>query len=170
MSVFFVKPIKPPGLKVSAVRLEILNALRKEGRLERKMLQATTQHWTGAKPTMEFLIGLTGNDASLLVGPSGSGKGAQKWVWINDGTPPHIIRPRNASRLRFRPNSTSGSSPNTLSVGRGGSSGNFVFAKEVHHPGIKARNWNIVVLKERQNPFFRLLNEALARGMQKAGG
>lgn len=41
--------------------------------------------------------------------------------YVNDGTRPHIIRPKNAKALRFR-------------VG-----GQVVYARVVHHPGTKAR-------------------------------
>lgn len=41
--------------------------------------------------------------------------------YVNDGTRPHIIRPRTKQALRFR-------------VG-----GRTVFAKVVHHPGTRAR-------------------------------
>lgn len=40
---------------------------------------------------------------------------------VNDGTRPHIIRPKNAKALRFR-------------VG-----GRIVYARVVHHPGTRAR-------------------------------
>ena len=41
--------------------------------------------------------------------------------FVNDGTAPHIIRPRNAQALRFR-------------IG-----GRVVYAKVVHHPGTRAK-------------------------------
>lgn len=41
--------------------------------------------------------------------------------FVNDGTRPHIIRPKNAKALRFRVN------------------GQVVYARVVHHPGTKAR-------------------------------
>lgn len=42
-------------------------------------------------------------------------------AFVNDGTRPHIIRPRRAQALRFR-------------IG-----GRIVYAKVVHHPGTRAR-------------------------------
>jgi hypothetical protein len=42
-------------------------------------------------------------------------------VMVEDGTRPHIIRPRNKRALRFRP----------------GGSGRYVFAKFVRHPGTR---------------------------------
>lgn len=50
--------------------------------------------------------------------------------FVNDGTRPHIIRPRSAQVLRFR-------------VG-----GRFVYAKVVHHPGTRARPFLDRALRE----------------------
>ena len=51
-------------------------------------------------------------------------------AFVNDGTRPHIIRPRNAQVLRFV-------------VG-----GRVVFAKVVHHPGTRARPFLDQALRE----------------------
>lgn len=44
--------------------------------------------------------------------------------YLNDGTAPHVIKPRRKKALRFV-----------------SSSGNIVFAKKVNHPGTKATHW-----------------------------
>lgn len=41
--------------------------------------------------------------------------------WLHEGTPPHVIRPRSKSTLRFY----------------SGRAGGFVFARSVNHPGTK---------------------------------
>jgi hypothetical protein len=53
-------------------------------------------------------------------------------AFVEHGTRPHIIRPRNGGFLRFPANG--GSARLTGSVRRGGSA---VFAREVHHPGTR---------------------------------
>jgi hypothetical protein len=165
-----LKVIPPDKLRTGTVRLEILNALRKEGRLQVRMLEQTTQHWRGAKPSFEFLIGLTGTEAALMVGASGSGKGAQKWQWLDEGTRPHIITPRRAPYLRFQTGGSAGSSPGTLSTRPATPpSGPFVRTQFVRHPGNAARQWSIVLMKERQNPFYEALNDAVKAGLKKAG-
>jgi phage gpG-like protein len=50
--------------------------------------------------------------------------------YVNDGTRPHVIRPRHKQALRFR-------------VG-----GRTVFAKEVHHPGTRAKPYLDRALQE----------------------
>lgn len=60
--------------------------------------------------------------------------------YVEDGTRPHVIRPRNARALRFQGGGgrISTASPNQRIATR---SGGVVFAKVVHHPGTPARPW-----------------------------
>jgi hypothetical protein len=53
---------------------------------------------------------------------------------VNDGTRPHIIRPRNAQALRFR-------------IG-----GRVVYARVVHHPGTRANPFLDRALREVTRP------------------
>jgi len=169
MTVFSVKAIKPASLKVSAVRLELLNALRKEGTVQKNLLKGTTKYWEGDKPTFVSEISLAGNDAVLLVGASGSTKGAEKWQYLDDGTKAYWVYPRRAKMLRFRPGHTSGSRPGTLDVKPSRSYGDYVYSRGHRVSGIKARGWTKVVLKQRYKPFRERMNVALTAGLQKGG-
>lgn len=56
--------------------------------------------------------------------------------FVHDGTQPHIIRPRLKAWLYFEPSAAN------AAAGTGGGrtgTGQFVFAKEVHHPGTEPR-------------------------------
>lgn len=64
--------------------------------------------------------------------------------WTDEGTQPHVIRPRNKKALRFRYR------------------GRIVFAKVVHHPGNKATRWF-------RNTGPREWNGALQRAYQRLG-
>ena len=64
-----VKTIKPKKLAIDQVRLNILNALREEGRIIAKEFEKTTRTWKGTKPKFEVLIGLDSKDAIVVVGP-----------------------------------------------------------------------------------------------------
>ena len=167
--VFQVKPIKPDYLQVDTVRLELLNALRKEGTASKKLLRQTTENWQGEKPQFKEKISLAGGDTTLLVYPDGSEKAVNKWNWLNEGTKPHVIVPKRAKMLRFQSGYTAGSTPNSLRTRRSRSFGETVYAKRVNHPGIKARNWTILVLKERYVPYRTSMNEALEKGLKKGG-
>ncbi len=156
------KSIKPKKLKVDQVRLRILNELRKEGRRATKEFEKTTATWKGEKPTFKSLIGLTTEAATVVVGPGSSTKGAQKWVWLDEGTKPHPIVAKNAPNLVFRSGSgfTAKTSVGKFSSRAGTNTGSFLKKKRVNHPGIEARNWTGLYVKRRQKPFSENLIEA----------
>jgi len=162
MVVQLAKPLKPSKLKVKDVRLRILNELRKEGRAVKRELEKTTATWEGTKPTFTFAIGLTTGDAIVLVGPAGNPKGAQKWVWLDEGTKPHTIKAKNAPNLTFRHGSgfKAKTKVKTFSSGPGANTGPWIRKKEVKHPGIEPREWSEEVAKLRQKQFARRLSKA----------
>jgi len=155
---FTIKGIKPQKLKVDAIRLEILNELRKEGKDQVKELDKTTKTWKGDKPKFEALIGLTGEDATVVTGPTGSTMGVKKWNWLNEGT-----RVRRALMSR---NWKSKTRPGYL--GSGGGRGRVVFiSRRLSRPGIQARGWTEMVTKRRKQPFTNRMIKAMNRGAQK---
>jgi hypothetical protein len=158
-----VKPLKPKKLKVDKVRLNILNALRKEGRVVKRELEKTTATWKGAKPTFKIAIGLTGTDAIVLIGPAGNIEGAQKWVWLDEGTKKNYpITAKKAPFLIFRDGRgfRAKTKVKTFSSGPGANTGPWVRKKQVIHPGIEARDWSIEIVKLRRKQFTKALIKA----------
>jgi hypothetical protein len=157
-----VKGLKPKRLKIKEVRLNILNALREEGKIVKAELDKTTATWKGAKPTFEIAIGLTGRDAIVLIGPAGNKEGAQKWVWLDEGTKPHPIVAKNAPNLIFRDGRgfTPKTKVKTFSSGPGANTGPWVKKKQVTHPGIEARQWSTEIVKRRKKRFTRSILKA----------
>lgn len=154
--------LKPKALKVKDVRLRLLNTLRAEGRLVKREFEKTTKTWKGAKPTFEIAIGLTGQDAIVLVGPGGNQEGAQKWVWLNDGTPPHPIRAKNVPNLIFRDGRgfKAKTKVKTFTSGPGANVGKWIKKPAVKHPGIEARDWTGEIVKNRRKQFTRNMIKA----------
>lgn len=78
--------------------------------------------------------------------------------YVEEGTAPHIITPRNAQALRFLGGSgrISQPSPNQRIATR---AGGVVFAKVVHHPGTPPRPWFTPVVER----FEEFLQRAAAR-------
>lgn len=170
-AVFEVKPIRPRRLKVAKVRMEILNALRAEGRDVKKELEKTVRNFRGARPGFESLIGLTTKEATVLTGPTGSIKAVQKWKWLDEGTRPHVIRAKRAPLLKYRLGYNPGTRPGTLTT-RGSYyiGAHWRSAKIVHHPGTEAREWSLLVQQRRKKPFVKRMNTAVRVGMAKAYG
>jgi len=157
-----VKSLKPKKLKVSQIRLNILNELRKEGTVIKREFEKTVATWDGAKPTFKVAIGLTGQDAIVLVGPAGSTEGAQKWVWLNDGTRPHPIAAKNVPNLVFRHGSgfKAKTKVKVFGSGPGANTGALVKKKRVQHPGIEARDWTGEIARLRRKAFNKRIVKA----------
>jgi hypothetical protein len=158
-----VKGLKPKKLKIKQVRLNILNALRAEGKIVKKELEKTTVTWKGAKPTFEIAIGLTGRDAIVLIGPAGNKEGARKWVRLDEGTKKNYpITAKNAPNLVF--SDSRGFTPKTkvktFSSGPGANTGAIISKKQVIHPGIDAREWSTEIVKRRKKRFTKSILKA----------
>jgi hypothetical protein len=155
MVALLVKGIKPKKLQIDKIRRNLLDALETEGRLIAREFDKTTASWSGEKPRFEVETNLSSRDAEVLVGPTGADKAVDKWVWLDQGTRPHVIRPVNAKRLAFRANYRPKTRVGVFGSAGGGSSGPRVFAKSVQHPGTEARNWSEDIVKRRRKPFTR---------------
>lgn len=86
--------------------------------------------------------------------------------YVDGGTRPHDIRPRG-KRLKFQGGFKAKTTPGSLRSGSGGSSGAFVFAKVVHHPGTKARNFSKLVNERAQKLLEKTTAQQLALAAAK---
>jgi hypothetical protein len=163
-----LKPIKPKPLRVDAIRLELLNELRKEGTVQRKELKKTTETWRGEKPEFESLIGLerkAGGSAMVVTGPTGSKKAVSKWEWLNSGTRIRWAVMSRDWRSKTRPRRFS-SRPGRGRVVIAGRRA-MTMRNIRPRPGIKAREWTVLLSKKRKRPFSRRMGNAMKRGAFK---
>lgn len=151
-----IVPIKATPFKIKGFVKDIRKTLREEGKIDKRMLQETTATWRGSKPRFKVIEKVSPQELSVTVVPSGAG--AQKWNWLEEGTRAHIIRPRNRSgRLYFRTGFKPKTKVGKLKSGRGRSGKTLAVAKQVRHPGTKARLWRQVVWRKRNRPLLRKL-------------
>lgn len=174
MAVFTV--IKPKPLKAAAMRLELLGGMRKFGREVRPDFDATTKTWEGEKPNFISDVSLGKEGPVLFVGPDNDGsRGAQKYAWLNDGTPRHpiyagIYTGRSTKRVlsfrgRFRPKTR----PGYIGSFAGFSGGPREFRPYVDHPGIKARNFDEIIARKRYKLYQQRMAEAMAKAAKVSG-
>jgi len=148
------KSIRPKSkLSSKKVRAQLLNALRTEGKVIVAELDKTTRTWKGDKPTFKFELSFAGGDVTLLIGPGGNTHGAQKWVWLNEGTKPHIIRARNAPLLRFRTTFVPKTKVGVFASGPGRIAPPWRSTFSVNHPGNAAREWSSKIVQRRKKKF-----------------
>lgn len=171
---FSARAVKASHLKLDPVRLEILNALRKEGRAQRRELNKTVKSWDKA-PKFEFKISLKRRSffISVRTFPTGDDELVQIWWWLNDGTEAHDIPSQPLTYpLRFiwdGPGSYKAKTmPGVIGSTGGGPTGDTVRFAHVRHPGTEARDWTGLVLENRRKPFTDLVIEAIQKGLSKA--
>ena len=163
-----LKPIPPPHLDVDEIRLEMLNALRKEAGEIRKALDKTTSTWSGAKPKFkDQSISLAGGNASVATTPTGDEKGVQKWVWLNEGTSIRwaLMSPSWSSKTRPGRLHSGPGRGRVIIAGR-----RAMTARNIKpRPGIEARKWDEALAKQRKRPFGKAMASAIKKGSEKAG-
>lgn len=137
--------------RIAQFDTDFQNAIKEE--LEIPAKKVTAKHrrvvssWKN-KPIFSYRITVNGKQVRLTVFPKGAGR--QQYMWVNSGTEPFVIRPKNGKFLRFQTGYSPKSSAETSSYTFGGGerSGAWVSAKQVNHPGIKARKFSDKFAKE----------------------
>lgn len=88
----------------------------------------------------------------------------QVYNWLDQGTKPHIIRPKRARMLAFQSGYTAKTSaaPGAFIAKSGGPSGAWRYAKQVNHPGTKARKFYQKIQLRNQKRLEMELETALA--------
>lgn len=158
-----LKVLKPQTLKQKEMRLELLNGLRAAARAVEKDYKATVSTWN-KKPKFETVIALGKTKAEFLVGTDDP-----IYRYVDEGTKPHIIRPRRAKVLRFSSGYTPKTQPNVIGSSAGGASGSEVFSAVVNHPGTEPRNFSKVINLKHKVSFKKIMHESMRRARAKSG-
>lgn len=160
-------------IDIDAVRLELLNALRAEGREIERELKKTTATWDH-KVTFEMEVSLR---RVAVEGYVRVWTDDEIYSYVNDGTPPHLMGPIHPVNKRALRIPTGGTRPKTrpgrIASYRGGARGPFILrksTKQFTHPGSEARDFTGTIVKriERTRRFEKRLDEAVSRGLAKA--
>lgn len=104
---------------------------------------------------------ITTSGIGIQVQPSGGG--AEIWSYVNEGTRPHVIRPKFARSLAFRSGYRPKTRPGRIKSGSGGPSGSTLFAQQVMHPGTEARDFTRLIAEKWKPEFKRIGENAMRR-------
>lgn len=88
------------------------------------------------------------------------------WGYVDRGTKPHVIRPKRARMLRFQGGYAAKTRPGSIIAGNGGASGPVVWAKEVQHPGTKARGFSRRLRAKWKEKYPRDMQKAIAEAVR----
>lgn len=84
------------------------------------------------------------------------------YIFVNYGTKPHWIRPRNKKVLAWKGGGRPKSKPGAIKSNKGSRGrGVTVFARAVRHPGTKARDFDQVIVKKWQEQFPLIMQRAI---------
>lgn len=156
------KVIKPSRLKDDAMRLALLNGMRKVGTQIKQDFEKTTQTWDH-KPKFETLVSLSGGPTVLVE------TNDEIYHYVSEGTKPHTIRPTRARVLAFPGVYNAKTTPGVLEARSGGSSGDMVYTKEVRHPGTQPRKFDELIAKKWQSKFKREMESVMKEVAQASG-
>lgn len=90
--------------------------------------------------------------------------------FVDQGTRPHIIRPKNKKILAFQPGFTPKTSPGSLTSGGGGRSGVRVVARVVRHPGSKPREFTAKIQEEMDRAAPRIYEQVINQWVRSTRG
>lgn len=163
MGVVKAKVIKPKRLKEKEMRLELLNGLRAVARKVTKDYEATVATWN-EKPQFETVVSLKGGEAAFLVDTN-----SKIYEYVDQGTKPHIIRPKRAKRLVFAAGGSPKTTPRVIGSTGGSRGGTTVYSLGVKHPGTKAREFSKIISDKWQKQFRNEMIDSMRRAAAKSG-
>lgn len=157
------KTIKPSRLKDDAMRLELLNAMRRMGTKIKQDFEQTTATWEH-KPKFETLVSLSQPGPTVVVDTND-----EIYRYVAEGTKPHAIRPKRARMLAFPGTYRAKTTPGVIGSQAGGGSGETRYASAVAHPGTKAREFHKLIAKKWQKSFRNEIH-AVMKEVRAASG
>lgn len=89
------------------------------------------------------------------------GTESDRYRWVNDGTPEHVITPKGGGRLRFQTGYRPATRPRVIGSQRPQRFGAMVSAFVVHHPGVEPRLFDEVIAVEYAETFVEDVQEAI---------
>lgn len=163
MPVMF-KPITPKALKVQA----IYDSIEKSA----KVVEAgILKDYKEGTRTWEHKVNF---NAELTINPNGGvsiivDTDDEIYTFVHEGTKSHVIKPKQAKRLRFQGTYTAKTVPGVIQSREGGASGEFQYSTGVNHPGTKARLFSKPIFRKWKPFFERQMQRALDEGAKRSG-
>lgn len=159
-----VRAIKPKKAFNSAVfRQELIAEATELGEFVKKDYEKTTRTWKH-KPEFRNIVKTSGKAVELSVTTSDKIYG-----YVDEGTKPHIIRPRTKKALAFSSKFRPKTRPRQIRSLKGYTGKVDTVRPEVHHPGTEAREFT-ETLTERWKPGFqRGIQNAIDRAVKRSG-
>lgn len=118
----------------------------------RKLFMQTVQGWAN-QPTFHQKFLNSPHRVTAQIWPGANTKGGQIYNYVNNGTPPHVIRPRRGGLLRFQTGYRAATRPRVLSSRAPSRFGDYVGSRGVNHPGVEARDFDKEIVAQYADTF-----------------
>lgn len=174
IQVSFAKKLPPLKKQILDVQNEIRKDLAKVSQAHEKSLELVVFDWSVAtKPTFKVKTVVTAQRIGVNMTVKEANRKKPIWKWVDEiGTKKHKIpkRPKTGrSRLRFRTGYQSKTKANPARFGGSGRAmGPVRYAKQVTHPGFKARKFSVKILKDLRPKYNAAVRNGARRGMRRA--
>lgn len=158
-----VKPIITSGVRKleAGLRAGVINQVnRAMMRIAGQAKRALESHTAGWSNPPSFSV-----SGSAQIGRIEISTTDRKFIWVDDGVPPHVIFARKKF-MRFPAGYAAKTTPGRVIRGSGAYSGGLVYAKKVNHPGIRARKITKAVQEQTQRNMKRVVDEAIAAALK----
>lgn len=149
MKLIIPKKLIADPKKLARALTNAMNGMAKDIQLDFKV---TTQTW---KHKVDFAISSPSAYRRIVATDD------EIYGYVNDGTRPHIIRPKGGGVLVFKTPFTSKTLPRAI-MSRGGSTGSTeVRTKVVNHPGTTARDFDQAIAQKWDKQFGTIMQRAV---------
>lgn len=150
-----IRPRKKPLFDVRAITRAVEEQLDETAQAVREDFLTTVATWSGKGGKPRF--GIKKSRANRVIYTE-----SQKYAWVNEGTRPHVIAPKNKTVLVFQARYQAKTAVRTIASQAGGGSGADIFTrKEVHHPGTEGRHFDEAIREKWEPRFPRDMQEAI---------
>jgi hypothetical protein len=168
------REIIPREFDYRAIKKAVVKAANNFGQDVISDLNDIAREWEGEKPTFEVEVQANPLPQSIgltvelsLADPSSMG--GRKFIYLDQGTKPHVIRAKPGKTLAFQSGYTAKTVPGRLGSRRGGPSGKRVYAQKVQHPGIKPRQYFKTLAEKHEETFYKEIERGVRNGAKKTG-
>lgn len=149
---FRLQPIGPKRLfNVPAGQAAKEQALTELAHEAKALFEKTTRTWKH-KPV--FVLRINQNDRTVSTRDKVFG-------YVDEGTPPHVIRAKKSAYLSFRPGGRAKTKPGVIASYLGAEGQGWARKQEVHHPGTRARDFSKIIQKRVQARFRNRFKQVL---------
>ena len=155
--------IRPAKLDVKAMRAALLDGLKEVAKDVDEDFAKTYATWK-RKPKFKTEVEMRDRGGRFQVSTDN-----EIYGYVDQGTKPHIIRPKRAQKLFFKSGYSAKTTPRVIGSNNGGANGPDVFANVVRHPGTKAREFAETLKEKYEKTFGKTMQRAMNNAAKKSG-